>query len=1091
MNSALESLGSVDFDWVRSLDSIWSSSGAATGGPNEILVRRIAERFFAEAKLDSSQPRGGVLVGQPGVGKTHLVALLREEVWKGGGWFILLDVLGLTDFWRSAALSYLTSLLQEMPDGRRQYEAVLAGVARRFKVEQEVEAAFKTPNIQAKKIVDLLLKGLIRAYPQNALKHQDVFRALALLRSSDVDTMSLAHSWLQGYDADEQARATLGFLAPPPVAPVELIRGLSWIMSLAGPTLVAVDQIDGVVNPNSIDLQGNGDLGLTQGLGEVLAAGLLQLHDVRHRGKTIITCLFDSWTVLETRGLLPFRQRFDDPVAMEGMNQAAAVKALIVNRLKPAYDNAKFVPPFESWPFSDAAIAGAASVGMMPRTILMRCDAFRRACLENGKVDVCDSLIERPPALVHPLPPNTFDEEYGRHRKAANHDGLIAAGDDGEFGRLLREMFDLYARQVDPDEAVDVESKGDPAQRTPPLHGRLTFTYHDRNDRELHYCYRALEHNHAISFQARLRASLTASGISNRIPDRHLLIVRRGPIPSGPKTKQLYDGFAKAGGVLIVPSDDDLRAFLALREMREQALTSGRNEDFDAWLRSGKPLLKTAFFQKAGLSPPPRTPDPVSPGPVERSHPAAPPSPSKAPKEKTVKASAARQSPSALPTVQPDVLLPAARPEPSQSKPQPQSDIAPSTSSRSEVDAIPVGRRMAVGEEQVTLATKLLPRHTAIIAGSGSGKTVLLRRIVEEAALAGIPAIVIDPNNDLSRLGDAWPERPSAFTSDDDAKVRRYRDAVEVVVWTPGVHAGNPLFLPVMPDFAGLGDDKDDRQQAVEMASETLAPLAGAKSALQRGVLVEALRYFAGNGGGDLARFTALLSELPEGLSPIGNAEKLAAGMADQLHAAVATNPLLKADGPLLDPNLLFFGSDPARTRLSVINLSGLATDAAREDFVNRLQMSLFAWIKKNPSRTGLLYVIDEAQNFLPSQKPALSLNSGVKLVAQARKYGLGMIVATQVPRGIHNQVVSNCTTQFFGKQNAPATIGAAQEIIAASGGRADDIGKLKAGEFYFATEGSGRPAKLRTPICLSYHPQNPPTPEEVIARARLSIPSN
>ena len=134
---------------------------------------------------------------------------------------------------------------------------------------------------------------------------------------------------------------------------------------------------------------------------------------------------------------------------------------------------------------------------------------------------------------------------------------------------------------------------------------------------------------------------------------------------------------------------------------------------------------------------------------------------------------------------------------------------------------------------------------------------------------------------------------------------------------------------------------------------------------------------------------------------------------------------------------------------------------------------------------TGLLYVIDEAQTFLPSQKPAISLSSGIKLVAQARKYGLGMIIATQAPRGIHNQVVSNCTTQFFGRQNAPATIGAAQEIIAASGGRADDLGKLKAGEFYFATEGSGKPSKLRTPICLTYHPPNPPTPDEVIARAK------
>jgi DNA helicase HerA-like ATPase len=201
----------------------------------------------------------------------------------------------------------------------------------------------------------------------------------------------------------------------------------------------------------------------------------------------------------------------------------------------------------------------------------------------------------------------------------------------------------------------------------------------------------------------------------------------------------------------------------------------------------------------------------------------------------------------------------------------------------------------------------------------------------------------------------------------------------------------------------------------------------------------------------------------------------------------LATNPLLRTDGPVVDPKLLFFGSDPMRVRLSVINLAGLLSDFAREDFVNRLQMTLFGWIKRHPSRSGLLYVIDEAQTFLPSQKPAVSLSSGIKLVAQARKYGLGIIVATQVPRGIHNQVVSNCTTQFFGKQSAPATIAAAQDIIAASGGRADDIGKLKAGEFYFATEGSGKPFKLRTPICLTFHPPNPPTPEEVIALAKLS----
>ena len=221
------------------------------------------------------------------------------------------------------------------------------------------------------------------------------------------------------------------------------------------------------------------------------------------------------------------------------------------------------------------------------------------------------------------------------------------------------------------------------------------------------------------------------------------------------------------------------------------------------------------------------------------------------------------------------------------------------------------------------MATSLLPRHTAIIAGAGSGKTVLLRRIVEEAALAGIPAIVIDPNNDLSRLGDAWPERPATFTAEDASKADLYRAAVEVVVWTPGIQAGNPLFLSVLPDFTAIGDDPDERAQAVTMATETLRPLAGAKTTLQRGVLADVLRAFAGKGGGDLDAITGLLADLPDDASHIGNAAKLAAKMADELRAAVATNPLLKATGPVLDPKLLFYGPDVARTRISVINLSG------------------------------------------------------------------------------------------------------------------------------------------------------------------------
>lgn len=80
-------------------------------------------------------------------------------------------------------------------------------------------------------------------------------------------------------------------------------------------------------------------------------------------------------------------------------------------------------------------------------------------------------------------------------------------------------------------------------------------------------------------------------------------------------------------------------------------------------------------------------------------------------------------------------------------------------------------------------------------------------------------------------------------------------------------------------------------------------------------------------------------------------------------------------------------------------------------------------------------------------------------------KYGLGMIFATQHPKGIDNKIISNCTTQFYGRMSAPATLQAIRELMAARGEAANDIGKLRAGEFYFSTEGLTRPIKVRTPL--------------------------
>jgi len=95
------------------------------------------------------------------------------------------------------------------------------------------------------------------------------------------------------------------------------------------------------------------------------------------------------------------------------------------------------------------------------------------------------------------------------------------------------------------------------------------------------------------------------------------------------------------------------------------------------------------------------------------------------------------------------------------------------------------------------------------------------------------------------------------------------------------------------------------------------------------------------------------------------------------------------------------------------------------------------------------------------------------------------MILATQLPKGIDNGIVSNCTTHVYGRMSSPTAIEAIQELIRAKGGDAHDIGRLSRGEFYFSTEGSNRPLKIRSPLCLSWHAPNPPTAEEVMEKAR------
>jgi hypothetical protein len=415
---------------------------------------------------------------------------------------------------------------------------------------------------------------------------------------------------------------------------------------------------------------------------------------------------------------------------------------------------------------------------------------------------------------------------------------------------------------------------------------------------------------------------------------------------------------------------------------------------------------------------------------------------------------------------------------------------------RREVPAagFPIGRACGDDSVPVPITLEALRKHGAIFAASGSGKTVLIRHLVEECALLGVSAIVLDPNNDLARLGDAWPEPPERWRAGDAERAAEYLAGTEVVVWTPRRETGRPLSFQPLPDFAAVRDDPDEFAAAVEAAASALAPRANVvgraqKAHLGLAVLRKTIEYYGRQGGSSLRGLIELLGDLPDGVSELADAGKIASDLGQTLTASMDNDPMFGGSGTPADPGILLTPSAGKRARISVISMIGL-NDDSRQSFVNQLQMGLFAWIKKHPASDrpllGLL-VMDEAQNFAPSGAMTACTQSTLALAAQARKYGLGLLFATQAPKGLHNRVSGNAATHLFGRMTVSAQIAAAQEMARAKGGDVPDIGSLTSGEFYVALEGEP-PQKINTPLCLSHHPSSPLTDEEVMERARRPL---
>ena len=1090
--SPVDALREVDFNWAVGLSEVWDEAPYDVPAMHKEIRKEFASRLRRMARESKPQsPLGWVVLGVGGTGKSHLLGAFRRETFGQDATFIQIDMTDVRDFWDIVLQGYIASLQQSV-EGEFQWRRLLRRVIENLGPNKPAGQILKTLAERKSENLPNDIRKVIEALTQynrvELQRHHNVVRALLCFNSGDYAVFHVGYTWLLGQAIEEPDRLRYGFTLASE-QPRRIVEGLSWLLSLGGPTVLALDQLDPIVTHAHFKRLAESitdEQAAAQSIIVQIGGGLGALRDTTKNTLVVVTCIESTWQYLRESAMKTAVDRFDSPRELTPAGTADLARALVIGRLTRGYSLAGFKPPYPTWPFRSEAFEDL-KIGN-PREILKICDKHRRECLQKDDVTELVSFksssfrLNQVEALktVSLLDSSKLDPLDGRLAEFSAEADVLELleekKEDERLAPLIRSaLICLLMERPLPERItgrVDIGFTG--GSTTRPLHARLRLVFETEDEREEHFCVRALQNVNAIAFQNRLKIAMTQSGIDRALPFRHLAIFRKAQNPTGTVTTKLVQEFRKAGGRFVAPTDQELRTLAAVHRLRVID-----DPGFERWLRSRRPLARLGLMR--ALVPYPyffEGLDDTSPNPVE---------------VKPVDTKAGNgQGAGPKPVIQPVVPEPKNLEDPPIDDPKPPSGYpAPRTA------PLPVGRQWVGNKagDDLTMPIGLLNKHTFVVAGAGSGKTVLVRRLIEEAAILGVPTLVIDAARDLTTLDERWKEAPENWRPEDHERADRYHERLDYVLWTPGREQGNPIAFEPLPDFSAVADDGAELKEAIEMAFAALAPYVakgGAAAAeKKRGILSRTLRFFAKQGAGRLEDLIAILDDLPAGAG-LGVAKEadLASQMADALKVAVETNPMLQSAGAKLDPALLFGPTRAAKTRVSVVSLIGLTSDEAQQAFVNQLAMTLFGWIKRNPDPAprplrGLL-VIDEAKDLVPAVKATACKESLQKLAAQARKYHLGLIFATQNPKDVDNKIVGNCSTHFYGKANSPNAIDLIKQLIQTRGGSGNDVPTLPRGRFFFHNADSGHPipVKIEVPLCLSRHPTETPDDAAILRKA-------
>ena len=362
--------------------------------------------------------------------------------------------------------------------------------------------------------------------------------------------------------------------------------------------------------------------------------------------------------------------------------------------------------------------------------------------------------------------------------------------------------------------------------------------------------------------------------------------------------------------------------------------------------------------------------------------------------------------------------------------------------------------------------SKDLLTHAMCVGMTGSGKTGLCIGLIEEAAIDGIPAIVVDPKGDLGNLLLTFPElRPADFRpwinveearqqglsvdefaeaqaalwSDGLAqwgqsgeRIGRLRDSADFAIFTPGSEAG--LQVSVLDTFKAPASAEwahaDLIRDRIESTVTGLLSLLGIDAdpiQSREHILLANLLEHSWRAGVD-----AGLAELIQGIqSPpfdqVGAFDlETFFSTSKRTALAIKLNNLLAApsfqtwlEGAPLDLEELLY-TETGRPRVAIFSIAHLS-DRQRMFFVTLLLNETLSWIRRRPGTTSLraLLYMDEIFGYLPPVAEPPSKKPLLTLLKQARAYGLGVVLATQNPGDLDYKGLANIGTWFLGRLQA------------------------------------------------------------------------